>query len=102
MTRSSVKDEIHDEQKTPTQGDELRKLKSNWSSKHPRCATTGAIRYNKSGYKLYLNGKLLANRGPGTEKVVKSALFDKDQQPRMRLTVVLHYIASLLSTSAIS
>ena len=45
LTRSSAKDEIHDEQKTPTQGDELRKLKSNWSSKHPRCATTGAIRH---------------------------------------------------------
>jgi hypothetical protein len=45
MTRSSsVKDESHDEEKTCTQGDELRKLKSNWSSKHPRCATTGAIR----------------------------------------------------------
>ena len=44
VTRSSVKDDSRDEEKTSTQGDELRKLKSDWSAKHPRCATTGAIR----------------------------------------------------------
>ena len=44
--RSSTKDDGASlEEKGPTQGDELRKLKSNWSSRHPRCATTGAIRY---------------------------------------------------------
>ncbi|CAB3991611.1 dual specificity phosphatase CDC14A isoform X1, partial [Paramuricea clavata] len=50
VTRSSVKDESHDEDKTSTQGDELRKLKSNWSSRHPRCATTGAIRVEDLRY----------------------------------------------------
>ncbi|XP_046862872.1 dual specificity protein phosphatase CDC14A-like isoform X2 [Xenia sp. Carnegie-2017] len=44
VTGNTFNKHRHDDEDRLTQGDELRKLKTSWSLRHPRCATTGAIR----------------------------------------------------------
>lgn len=88
----------------PTQGDELRRLKTTRTLRHPRSATTGALKMDDSrvGHARSTTGQMLKNTG-GMQSVMSPLKTSKvSALPRRTTRTSSHMLRSRMTSSRVS